>query len=135
MPIINKGKVGTDAPLQTCGLTTIQNWSDGKDKKDWKKWFEEEGDCKWGGGKQGNILFSITSSQLKRPSPALKAALKHPGTRIIHAYKQNAHGPNWICFCVCHLYPDTNALKNWKNNIAEYQQRFVYKNYQWYLND
>lgn len=116
--------------LNTCGLTTICGWSSGNgfdhDKTNWVKWLEDTCDAKWSSKPNGNFLYVITSQQLKEPSAPLKAALDHPGTRIIHAYKQNAHGPNWIFIVMTHIYPNTNDLKNWTNNVAEYRERSVF---------
>lgn len=82
---------------------------------------------------EGNLLFTINSQDLKTSSGFLSFLLEHPATRIIHAYKNNAHGPNCIYICMFHLFPDEVEQKGWVNNVKEYRAKMKWKDYEWHV--
>lgn len=68
----------------------------------------------------GNFLFSISSEQLKTTTGLLGYLLKHPNTKIIHAYKNNAHGPSCVFICIHHRDPeDVEFIPD--NNVAKWK--------------
>lgn len=76
-----------------------------------------------------NIVFSISNSQMKCTSRFINYLLNHPNTKIMHAYKNDAHGPNCIYLCIHHK----NAPQGFVNNIAEYKAKLRYENCQYYV--
>jgi hypothetical protein len=128
--------------LGVCGLTSVERGSAySKPNKTVEKELNLDGvmaahaEVETLHSEHGNIIFAITSSQLKQSPPIYKNLLEHPHCRIVHAYKNNAHGPNVIFICVLHKYPDQVHLPEHKNNIEEYKERLYREDYEYYLKE
>lgn len=121
----HKGTLITRWALRVCGLTAIQNHSyiDLKGEKPQEfvdGLFEKDSpgaDCY---SQSGNLLFGFSSSQyIQRESlHVLRYLLEHPNTKIIHFYKNNAHGPSVVFIAVYHVHPKEVGLKI-TNNVEK----------------
>ncbi len=123
--------------LGTCGLTGIWRLDSSFGINKPEEWLEKAGFLTGYGGKnQGNFLFAIDSEQLKEykenNNELLTYLLSHPNTKIIHAYKNNAHGPNVVFICIHHMFPEQVEVKP-MNNVEEYRNRLVFDDYQYKL--
>lgn len=117
-----------DMGMQTCGLMDIGNLSYVALEGQTCKEFLAELIKKFGyrSPGEGNILFAVSSNQLKNMNITKKSfitfLLEHPNTAIIHHYKNNAHDPNWVFICMHHAHPAAVKRPEFKNNIDEYQK-------------
>lgn len=132
--------------LRVCGLSSIEtdiekgHSSLNETPAEWLKKFNngEIAPLDDGNDDCGNLLFAVSSTDLIQQSghhPEFKQyLLNHKNTKIIHAYKNNAHGPSIVYICMYHKDPE--AVDAWEhtNNIQEYKQK-TYKedSYQYHL--
>lgn len=117
--------------LRVCGLSAIQDLmlADKNKLPDNDDKLLEGFDCNYYGAYQGNIMFALSSNLLasgwKNPKSFYGRLLHYPGTRVIHWYKNNAHGPSLVFICMIHRFPDDVARPDWKNNVEYYAQRLL----------
>lgn len=130
------GSVITRWALRVCGLSSIQNLSfidlQGTEAKDFidNLWTNKAPGAD-SYSKSGNLLFAFTSSQYKQKEtlPVLDYPVQHPNTKIIHFYKNNAHGPSVVFIAIHHVYP-TQVKRKIVNNVEEVLSFVSYENYE-----
>ncbi len=119
------GSLITRWALRVCGLSSIQNLSyidlQGTEAKDFidNLWTRKAPGAD-SFSKSGNLLFAFTSSQYQKKEtlPVLDYLVQHPNTKIIHFYKNNAHGPSVVFIAMYHAFPSQVKLTI-KNNVKE----------------
>lgn len=76
---------------------------------------------------EGNFLFSLSSSQIQSYGDVgfIGWLVHHPNTKIIHYYKNNAHGPSVVFIFIHHRWPDQVSRKM-VNNSAKILAQLQY---------
>lgn len=130
------GSLITRWALRVCGLSSIQNLSyidlQGTKAKDFiDNLWTNKGPGYDSYSKSGNLLFAFTSKQYqqKETLPVLNYLVEHPNTKIIHFYKNNAHGPSVVFIAMYHAFPSEVKLTI-KNNVKEVLSYLNYSSYE-----
>ena len=107
--------------LKTCGLRTIWNlYKIGTPKEHEKTYKELIDKTQYDNEICGNLLFSVTEYNLNRKDSFGTWLFNHPNTKLIHHYKNNAHGPHIVFICINHFDKEGVHLPNMKNNTKKY---------------
>jgi hypothetical protein len=135
----HKGSLITRWALRVCGLSAIQNLSYIDLGLESPKSFI---DGLWTNtapgsdsySKSGNLLFAFTSNQYKQRKtlPVLRHLLEHPNTKIIHFYKNNAHGPSIVFIAIHHVYPK-QVKREIVNNVEKVLSFVSYEDYEYVM--
>lgn len=78
-----------------------------------------------------NIVFSITghcflSGYAPSETSLLGYLLNHKNTRVMHWYKNDAHGPNWVFLCIYHKNLPDKSKCSPGYSVEEIRKRITY---------
>lgn len=114
--------------MQTCGQFEIGGFTG------WLSGMTPENFIRWSlmplsYGTACNLVFSITGNHFI-PSAAttglLAWLLNSPKTRVMHWYKNDAHGPNWIFLCIYHHQMPKKGCSSPGYSVDEIKSRITY---------
>lgn len=128
--------------FNTCGMHGIAGFNYchlvPKTDKEWEAWWNEyvlKGEHTDAYTKTGNFTFAVTDSQLRFCHPESKAdknsllcwLVNRKDCRVIHSYKNNAHGSNTVVIFALHPHEKAVKLagKNWGLSIGDWLAAFA----------
>lgn len=121
--------------LRVCGLTELSSFAAGNftgTPEQYEERLDEIGakfnyNSKKG---EGNFLFSLSSPQIKNYKKIgfIQYLIEHPNTKIIHYYKNNAHGPSVIFIFIHHRWPE-QVSRTMINNTTKILKELDYNTY------